>query len=37
MSIMSKRIIVNEVNISPDGRNRGDIQQHVANVHDAVD
>ena len=26
MSIMSKRIIVNEVNISPDGRNRGDTQ-----------
>ena len=26
MSIMSKRIIVNEVNISSDGRNRGDTQ-----------
>ena len=26
MSIMSKRIIVNEVNISPDGRNHGDTQ-----------
>ncbi len=26
MSIMSKRIIVNEVNVSADGRNHGDIQ-----------
>ena len=26
MSIMSKRIIVNEVHITPDGRNHGDVQ-----------